>query len=202
MLLICYPLRDLIDNDMFYMYNRSIVYMVNNSAKHNSTKAASDILDAISRVLNKAASVEKEPVDVGHGTLLYSSEVHLIDMAGRYPEENISQIASRLGITKGAVSQTSKKLEEKGYIVRINPEGDKKTVFLRLTEKGTDAFLWHTAYHEVINQYMAEQVSKFSSKDIENLLAVLAQMEIMLDDCPQVRTQISAQFINKKSDEL
>ncbi len=56
--------------------------MVNNSAKINSSKAASDILDAISRVLNKAASVEKEPVDVGHGTLLFSSEVHLIDMAG------------------------------------------------------------------------------------------------------------------------
>lgn len=175
--------------------------MVNNSAKINSSKAASDILDAISRVLNKAASVEKEPVDVGHGTLLFSSEVHLIDMAGRYPEESISKIASRLGVTKGAVSQTAKKLEEKGYIERVNPEGDKKTVFFRLTEKGTDAFLWHTAYHEVVNQDMVEQVSKFSSKDIENVLSILTQMEIMLDNCPLVRKQISAKFINKKSDE-
>jgi DNA-binding MarR family transcriptional regulator len=32
-------------------------------------------------------------------------------MAGRYPEEGISQIAARLDITKGAVSQTAKKLE-------------------------------------------------------------------------------------------
>lgn len=53
------------------MYN--IYIYGNNSAEIHSSKAVSDILDAISRVLNKAASIEKEPVDVGHGILLYSS---------------------------------------------------------------------------------------------------------------------------------
>lgn len=49
---------------------------------------------------------------------------------------------------------------------------------------------------------MVEQISEFSGKDIENLLALLVQMEIMLDNCPLVRKQIIAQFINKKFDEL
>jgi DNA-binding MarR family transcriptional regulator len=172
--------------------------MVNNYSKNNSSKIASDILDAMSKILNKAAAIEKEPVDIGHGILLYTSEVHLIDMAGRYPEEGISQIASRLGITKGAVSQTAKKLEEKGYIERVNPEGDKKTVFIRLTEYGKDAFLWHVAYHEMVNRDMAEQVVKFSHRDVDNLFSILLQMENMLDNCPEVRQKITLQLIQQK----
>jgi DNA-binding MarR family transcriptional regulator len=161
-----------------------VVYMISNSAKHDSAIAASNILDTISRVLNKAAAIEKEPVDIGHDILLYASEVHLIDMAGRYPEEGISQIASRLGITKGAVSQTAKKLEEKGYIERVNREGGKKTVVIRLTERGRDTFLWHFAYHEMVDQDMAEQISKLSPRDAENIFSVLLQMESMFDNCP------------------
>lgn len=172
--------------------------MVNNYSKNNSSKIASDILDAMSKILNKAAAIEKAPVDIGHGVLLYASEVHLIDMAGRYPEEGISQIASRIGITKGAVSQTAKKLEEKGYIERVNPEGDKKTVFIRLTEYGRDAFLWHVAYHQMVNQDMAERVAKLSNKEVENLFSILLQMEHMLDNCPEARKKITTQLMQQK----
>lgn len=172
--------------------------MINNYSTNNSSRVASDILDAMSRILNKAAAIEKEPVDIGHSILLYASEVHLIDMAGRYPEEGISQIASRLGITKGAVSQTAKKLEEKGYIERVNPEGDKKTVFIRLTEYGKDAFLWHVAYHEMVNRDMAERVAKLSHRDVDNLFSILLQMENMLDNCSEVRLKITLQLIQQK----
>lgn len=172
--------------------------MVNNYSKNNSSRIASDVLDALSRILNKAAAIEKEPVDIGHGILLYASEVHLIDMAGRYPQEGISRLASRLGITKGAVSQTAKKLEEKGYIERFNHEGDKKTVFIRLTEYGKDAFLWHEAYHEMVNRDMVEQISKLSHRDVDNLFSILLQMENMLDNCPAVRQKITLRIMQQK----
>lgn len=165
--------------------------MINNSAKVNSSEIASDVLETMSRILNKAAAIEKEPVDIGHGILLYASEVHLIDMAGRYPEEGISQIAARLGITKGAVSQTAKKLEDKGYIERVKSSMDKKSVFLRLTEHGRDAFHWHSAYHEIVNKGIAEQVSKLSHRDVENVFSILMQMESMLDNCSAVRKKLA-----------
>lgn len=61
------------------------------------------------RILNKAYALEKKPVDMGCGVLLYPSEFHLIEAAGKNPEENLTSIASRLGVTKGAISQTVKK---------------------------------------------------------------------------------------------
>jgi DNA-binding MarR family transcriptional regulator len=168
--------------------------MINNSDTGNSSRIASDLLDTISRILNKAAAIEKQPVDIGHGVLLYASEVHLIDMAGRYPEAGISQIAARLGITKGAVSQTAKKLEEKGYIERANREGDKKSVIIRLTERGKDAFYWHSAYHEMVNQDMIGQVSKLSRRDIENVFQFLCEWNVCLT-IARSKKKISRQFV-------
>ncbi|WP_424353238.1 hypothetical protein [Methanosarcina mazei] len=39
------------------------------------------------RILNKAYALEKKPVDMGHGVLLYPSEFHLIETAGKNPQK-------------------------------------------------------------------------------------------------------------------
>ena len=170
------------------------VYMLNNPDEADSASRAIEILDIIVRVVNKAAAIEKEPIDIGHGVLLYASEVHCIDVAGRYPDENVSQIAVRLGVTKGAVSQTAKKLEEKGYLARVNREGDKKTVLLQLTDRGWEAFEWHRMYHESVNHKIAGELAGLNRNDIENLKKILIQLESMLDGCPAVRQTITLQF--------
>ena len=152
---------------------------------------ATEVLDRLTRILNKAAAIERRPVDIGHGVLLYPSEVHLIDAAGRYPKEGVSDLAARLGVTKGAVSQTAKKLEEKGYIERVRREGDGKAVLLRLTERGLEAFAWHRAYHAAVNRGIAEEVGR---DDADRLMAVLARMEEMLDACPAVQAETIRRF--------
>ncbi len=153
-----------------------------------------EFLDRITRILNKAAAIEREPVDIGHGVLLYPSEVHLIDAAGRYPDEGVSDLASQLGITKGAVSQAAGKLEEKGYLERARREGDGKTVLLRLTVRGQEAFAWHRAYHAAVNRGIAEEIAGLDRESVENLMAVLARMEETLDACPAVRAEVIGRF--------
>lgn len=152
---------------------------------------ATEVLDRLTRILNKAAAIERRPVDIGHGVLLYPSEVHLIDAAGRYPEEGVSDLAARLGITKGAVSQTAKKLEGKGYLERVRREGDGKAILLRLTERGREAFAWHRAYHAAVNRGIAGEMAR---DDAVRLMAVLARMEEMLDDCPAVQAETIRRF--------
>ncbi len=152
---------------------------------------ATEILDRLTRILNKAAVIERRPVDIGHGVLLYPSEVHLIDAAGRHPEEGVSDLAARLGVTKGAVSQTAKKLEGKGYLERVRREGDGKAVLLRLTERGREAFAWHRAYHAAVNRGIAGEMG---CDDADRLMALLARMEEMLDDCPTVQAETIRRF--------
>jgi len=167
--------------------------MLNNSGSPDNA-AAADIMDLFVRLLNKAAAIERDPVDIGHGVLLYPSEVHLIDMVGRFPDENVSALASRLGITKGAVSQTTKKLEAKGYLERENPEGDRKTVYLRLTERGREAFAWHRGYHEAVNRSIVGEIAGFDPRDVENCKKILLQVEEIFDACPVARAEHTLKF--------
>ncbi|NMB78970.1 MAG: MarR family transcriptional regulator [Methanomicrobiales archaeon] len=165
--------------------------MLNNLPGAGGNPAAEEFMDTLLRLFNKAALIEREPVDTGDGILLYTSEVHLIDMAGRYPDENLSSIASRLGVTKGAVSQTVKKLEEKGYLERINPEGNNKTVFIRLTQAGLRAFEWHRAYHAVVNERITLEITSLGRTDCETMIAILGQIQKIFDDCPRTREQVT-----------
>ncbi len=162
--------------------------------RDESEEAATEIMDAIVRLLNKAAAIERQPVDIGHGVLLHPSEIHLIDAIGRCPDESVSEAASRLGITKGAVSQTAKRLETKGYLERANREGDRKTVVLRLTERGQEALAWHRLYHETVNRGMAETIAGFDPDAARNLRRILAELEGVLDSCPAVRKAVTERF--------
>lgn len=165
-----------------------------NDSRGRDLDAAAAIMDVFVRLLNKAAAIEREPVDIGHGVLLYPSEVHLIDQIGRFPDENVSGLASRLGITKGAVSQTVKKLEAKGYLERENPAGDRKTVRLRLTGRGQEAFAWHRGYHEAVDRSVAGEIAGFDDREIENCTRILLHIESIFDACPAVREEHTRTF--------
>jgi DNA-binding MarR family transcriptional regulator len=169
--------------------------MLNNTDDSEADAAAAEIMDIFVRVLNRAAAIEREPVDIGHGVLLYPSEVHLIDMAGRYPDDGITRIAARLGITKGAVSQMAGKLEEKGYLERVNPEGDRKAVRLRLTERGAEVFEWHRTYHKRVNRTIAGEIAALDQEDIDHLKSVLLQIEQVFERCPDTRKDHTRRFL-------
>jgi DNA-binding MarR family transcriptional regulator len=159
--------------------------------------SADEFMDLLTRLFNKAAVIEQEPVDTGDGVLLYTSEIHLIDVAGRFPDESMTSIATRLGITKGAISQTAKKLERKGYLERTAPTGNNKTVLLRLTDKGMWAFAWHKKYHEAVNGRIARQIAGLDRKDRDTLRTILSGLEQVFDDCPDTRLLVT-QALRKK----
>ena len=168
--------------------------MLNYPEPQDPEPPITEILDSLIRILNRAASIEAEPIDIGHGIRLHASEVHLIDMAGRYPEDNVSRLAARLGITKGAVSQLARRLEEKGYLQRINREGNRKAVLLRLTERGREAFEWHRTYHARVNRSIAREIARLDPGDAERLKEVLRQMEAILESSLRVRQEHTREF--------
>lgn len=171
-----------------------------NDPTPSDPEAITGLTDAFIRVLAKAAAIEKEPVDIGHGVLLYTSEVHLIEFIARYPEEGISALAVRMGVTKGAVSQTAAKLEKKGYLEKYSREGDKKTILLRLTGRGEEAFAWHRCYHEQMDQILASHLATLTQRDREHLLTLLSGLEEMFDTCPEVRKSMSGILRNPPAD--
>ncbi|WP_193746542.1 MarR family transcriptional regulator [Ruegeria sp. ANG-R] len=80
---------------------------------------------------------KKSRVLVGDVTF-FPSEVNLILFIHMNPDENVTQMATQLGITKGAVSQTLARLEKKGVLRRSKIPGTKNESLVELLPFGLD----------------------------------------------------------------
>ena len=60
--------------------------------------------------------------------------------------QKMSEIASRMGITRGTFSNNVKKLVEKGYLQKSYNPDNKKDVFVTVTAKGKQAYQEYSEY--------------------------------------------------------
>ena len=79
------------------------------------------------------------------GEKLLMREVHVLIKIGFDGIDNVSELANKMGVTNGAVSQYLSKLEKKGFINRIQDSNDKRQFSVVLTEKGKQLYNLHTA---------------------------------------------------------
>ena len=105
------------------------------------------------------------------------AEIHLIDYIGYHTECFANDIARDLGVTKGAVSQTMRRLVELGYIVRTPDVQNKSRLLLSLTAEGERAFLEHQKYHQEIERYFAQLIETYSQEEYEKMLQLLQRLE-------------------------
>ena len=67
------------------------------------------IMENFVRIVDKAQKMQHKPRHFGSEELLYSSEIHLIEIIGEHEKRSVTELAGLMDITKGAVSQTVKK---------------------------------------------------------------------------------------------
>ncbi len=105
----------------------------------------------------------------GTDTELYHSEIHMLQCIEDYPGLHISGLARVLGITRGAASQTVKRLERKNMIVKEAVIGDNKKIAMRLTGKGKTAYCNHKSSHEKYNAILTEFLVNSDTAQLEFL---------------------------------
>ena len=100
---------------------------------------SSKIADLIRRVINRSMLLEKRSI-VKHDDLrLYPSEIHLLQVIKEGDDLSAGEMARKLGISNGAVSQTLKRLEKKGVIKKTKDPALKNKVTATLTGFGQTA---------------------------------------------------------------
>ena len=137
-------------------------------------KELQSIIDIFNRMLHIYSVLDKKPKEYGTGDLLYVSEIHAIYSIGNNPEINITQLAEFLGVTKGAISQTVKRLVHKCYIARYYGR-NKKEVNLRLSDKG---FIIYQGYQTFNNEmlHFAEELYENASREKIEMVKRLFQI--------------------------
>lgn len=102
---------------------------------------------------------------------LHMREAHFIVQVGPGEGLTMSEIASAMAVTLGAVSQTASRLEKKGYIVRETDPSNRRQIRATLTEKGVEFYHSHLAYDSAKFAKLDDNfLSQFSTEELKRIL--------------------------------
>lgn len=141
------------------------------------------ILELTQRVANDFITLDKKLVFQHGGLRLHASEIHLMQVIADYSGINATEMAKKLGITKGAVSQTLKRLYQKGVVRKTSDPFNKNELTVNFTNLGQEALIaffqvnaesWqeYLAYLEDMTEAESSTIAQFL-KRLESFLGKL-----------------------------
>ena len=104
------------------------------------------VLEQLRRVVNQLLFLKRKRVFSYEGVDFYPSEVHLMLVIRDRVATNATRIAGELGVTKGAVSQSLSRLEEKGVLTKSRDTEKKNELTLTFTPFGARALEHYRAH--------------------------------------------------------
>lgn len=105
-----------------------------------------------------------------NGIELYPSEIHTLVFIQENNEFNMTTIAQKLGITKGAIFKIIKKLEKKELLIPYKKQENNKNTYFELTKKGLLAYQGHEEFHKDFFEKPSEKFTKFIANNEDIIL--------------------------------
>ena len=140
-----------------------------------------DIYITAYRLINKYNAKTKQPKTFGTAETVCGSEAQVLDVVAHEQPVMASKIATMLGITKGAVSQTLAKLEKKGLIERMPSPQKKGQVRIQLSAAGCEVLTNYWAYRDCRLRKVIAQAQALSPESAAAVLGMLEFFEEALD---------------------
>ena len=128
----------------------------------DATTVYEEILHKLEKVIVMTESMHTPSLSFGTGVLMHAKEIHTVQAIGRHSGINVTKLAEKAGVTKGAVSQTINKLVKKGLVRKTHLPGNDKEVVLELTDNGEIGFKNHEKFHmdtlNMASEYYGDQL--------------------------------------------
>lgn len=134
------------------------------------------IINKLFHIMNSAIETERTPKDYGTGHLIYHSEINLLNAISQYPHLNAIDLADKMGVTRAAITQMAKRLEERGFIIRYAKAGNKKEKFFQLTEVAQAIKAGHDSYHQEANVQICAYLKTLEEQEILIIMDFLNQL--------------------------
>jgi len=145
------------------------------------TEQKKAMLESILRLSRKFFEAMKHPNNFGTDKLLYSSEIHTLEMIGKHPGITVTELADRQGISKSALPKLIHKLIEKDLVYRYQETGNKKNILLELTDKGRLAVQNHFKFHETFDSGIMQKLNSLTPEEYLFLNDILQELEQYID---------------------
>lgn len=144
-------------------------------------KAINEVIEQFMRIVNKYNALDNKSYDFGIDKLLTPAEIHTIDAIGKNTGTNVTQLAEKLGVTKGAVSQMISRLHGKGLVNKLKDSENEKEVVLMLTKQGKKAFDGHLKFHLNMYNDFTALLNEFRTEEFMHFKNVFDRLEYYLE---------------------
>ena len=138
------------------------------------------LIDLFLKILHLYSVIGRKPKDYGTGDLLYFTELHTITVVAKNKEVNMTELAEIMGVTRGAISQTIRKLVAKNLILKSNIT-NRKEVNLKLSEKGLVVYSAQASFQKEIFTFAGSLYEAARPEDRDMVkrlfLAITSNME-------------------------
>jgi DNA-binding MarR family transcriptional regulator len=138
------------------------------------------LIAKFSKVSKLWQQLDSKPRKFGTDNDLSGSEIHLIEVVGQNEGLSVTDLAGRLGITKGAVSQTLKKLEAKELVVKEVDPANTSRITVSLSTKGKVAYYSHLQWHEAMDGGFRDYFVNLPADKIRFMEEFLSMLEQFL----------------------
>jgi DNA-binding MarR family transcriptional regulator len=105
----------------------------------NRAKALEEILDTLHLIAKHMKPAKQHESDINCPVSM--PQMQVLFAVYHNDKITVSELANRLGITPGAITQVVDMLIEQNFIERQKSETDKRTVFVAFTKDGKERFL-------------------------------------------------------------
>lgn len=110
---------------------------------------------------------------------LYMREVHFLVALSSKELPTMSDMANKLNVTQGAVTQMVTRLEKKGYVIRSKSSLDRRITTLSLTEKGRELCEQHIAYDRKEYSNTSEKLGEYSDEQLQELICYERKIQML-----------------------
>lgn len=140
------------------------------------------ILEQLRRLARKKIELEKTPHEFGGGVVLQHAEMYLLETLANDEGQNLTRIAEHMQITKGAVSQTLKKIEEKGLVRKFPDPANASRALLYLSPKGKKVVRVYRQRYQRADGEFIDYLEGLKEGDVQTIRDFLNRYEFFLDN--------------------
>lgn len=178
---------------------RDVHYVSTETKKEHAMSKAPLIVDELTRITERADIFRHARDEFFQGISL--AEMHCMHWIGLTGQPNVTKIAERMRMTRGAISKIVKKLIGKELVESYQILKNKKEIYFRLTDNGRRLFDEHLQCHTRARREKIALLQEFTMAEQDCILRFLNAINVQIDakmaetcapcamDCPASRAE-------------
>ncbi len=132
--------------------------------------------DAFNIIANMTNVIEERTMDTKNIPDLTIGELHVIEMVNKYNNKPMTLIAKKMHVTVGSLTIGVNRLVQKGYLLRIRDEMDRRVILLSITQQGKKVLKFHDKFHDDILGLMLDAIPLAQATKVMNQLAYVLEL--------------------------